>query len=1474
MPTLKFDITGDNSQLIGSLRQTQDGISRTSSLIQQTGNSANATFQKMSGGADDLTSALERVKKVASTMFVGFAAKEFVQEIINVRKEFKSLEVSFSTLLGDDKAGKKMFSDITQFATSTPMLEKDLAKAAQTMLSFNVESEKVMPLLKQIGDISMGDANKLNSLTLAFSQVSSTGKLMGQDLLQMVNAGFNPLAEISRTTGKSMKELKDDMSNGKISVEMVEDAFKSATSEGGKFQGMLDNMSKTMEGSFSNLEGAIQKLFNELGTAIEDSVVSGTDMATAAINALAENSDKLVATVQVLVATYGTYKAASMVAAAANMAQATGITALTAAETIHYYWLVICEKAQALLNKTMLANPYVAAAAALVGLVTAIISFSDNTDQATEVTKKFNEEQKEAAQKAQEHKAEIENLIQVATDESKSQNERTSALVRLKSAYPSIFAKYDTEILKLSDIAALKREIAELENQRAQAKLQNDINESLKEEDRLIQGNNKETEEKLGGRRRQTNLLMNKKALDTVLPQFLAYAKTLTPKEQKEFAAEFASRFNSNRANGFARMKLPTGNGQLSDDIALTYGEAQGTINTLIEWSKQKGKKSTYGAELKKAQDANKKATKTLNDIKAHPEKYTREDYDKAAADKKSSEDEVKKLGGKTYDEQEKERQKNANKSKKDAKDIQRQQEEILENQQALADAQEKQTLESAKQLAQTILQARQYELDAMDEGSAKVLAQIKLNYDKEAQAIKDDKKDVIKANEQAAREMWEAQNPNAKKKGINWESYKKKNNLTFDLTAEQSDMFSKRAIANEASRSKQLQEEFRTRLGYILDFYKEYGTIEEKRAAITRQYNLQIAKENDEYTKASLEMQKKAALEQLDVTDIFKNINWDGVFSTLEGHTKEYLLGLRDELQSLLSSGQLKTVEDIEKVQQKIIEINGEVAKKGGLFGFTGTKAQERQRLNENVQNARDNLNAAKIGELKASTKLFDAQKSGKQSAIIAAEAELAKARLKTADATQKAKQAEDAAKTISAQSIADWFSDAEEFIANKGLDQLPHLAKSLGFGTASEAMAKGLSGFSSASGAAKDFASGNYIGAITKGISAIQSFGSALGIGGGNEDEVHKITEENTKAIKANSERIDALKKSIDKQTGAQAVSTAKSAITAQEDTNKRVMQTLEAQMGYWSAHHSNTSYADDSYIASLYNQTVGNAIKAGEKMVSSISGLNNIYSMTPEQIAAIKTYMPALWEYLTTVGKYDKSEYWEAVVEQAGKLEEISNQVKQNITGMTFDSMVGNFVSSLMDMSKSTREFSDDMTKSITQALLNIQINKILGGKLQDFYDKFYDALSDNNLTEYESAYLTEMYESIVQEGKKIRNNIATITGYDDISTSEAQGSINGIKSISEDTANEIVGRLTAMQLSVERNTAITSESMLEGIRQMTIIAGINSEGRDILNDILTQQVLSNGFLEDIVRYSKVSAEYAVRLERIDNNINTKL
>lgn len=258
--------------------------------------------------SDRMDAAFSKIARAAGGIFALSQLKQFATEIISVRGEIESLQISFETLAGKSK-GNKLFSEIKEFAAHTPMMMGDLAKGAQTMLAFNIEAEKVMPILKAIGDISMGDSQKFNSLALAFSQMSATGKLMGQDLLQMINAGFNPLSVISEKTGKSIGELKEEMEQGKITTEMVTQAFIAATSEGGKFYGMLEKQSKGINGAISNFQGALDDAFNEIGTKAQGATVDIVNAGTY----LVKHYDTILDIVGVLLATYGTYRAALIV---------------------------------------------------------------------------------------------------------------------------------------------------------------------------------------------------------------------------------------------------------------------------------------------------------------------------------------------------------------------------------------------------------------------------------------------------------------------------------------------------------------------------------------------------------------------------------------------------------------------------------------------------------------------------------------------------------------------------------------------------------------------------------------------------------------------------------------------------------------------------------------------------------------------------------------------------------------------------------------------------------------------------------------------------------------------------------------------------------------------------------------------------------------------------------------------------------
>lgn len=205
--------------------------------------------------------------KVMAIVGVTTALTAMAAKAVQVAGQFEQLNVSFEVLAGGKQTGDELVTSLTNLANVTPMTTQGLAENAKLLLSFGEATQNVIPDLKLLGDISGGNQEKMNSLALAFAQSGSAGRLMGQDLLQMVNAGFNPLQEMSKKTGKSMGELRQEMEKGLIPFSMVKQAFKDATSEGGRFYGMMDKQSRTLNGVLSTLADKWNLVAKNIGDA-------------------------------------------------------------------------------------------------------------------------------------------------------------------------------------------------------------------------------------------------------------------------------------------------------------------------------------------------------------------------------------------------------------------------------------------------------------------------------------------------------------------------------------------------------------------------------------------------------------------------------------------------------------------------------------------------------------------------------------------------------------------------------------------------------------------------------------------------------------------------------------------------------------------------------------------------------------------------------------------------------------------------------------------------------------------------------------------------------------------------------------------------------------------------------------------------------------------------------------------------------
>jgi len=245
---------------------TSKDVNEMGKAMEKTGKKGESGFAKIAGAAALAGGAVKLGMMAVDAAFAAVSgAFEAFGESINKAADFQQLETSFNVLIGNTKLAKTFLEDLSKFAASTPFTIPGLADASKTLLAFGVMSSDVIPIVSMLGDVAQGNEEKLKSLALAFGKVESQGKLTGEELNQMIDSGFNPLDTISQKTGKSMGELRKEMEQGGITSQMVRDAFKDVTSEGGKFFEMTKKQGLTFNGVMSTMQDAVDDLYRRFG---------------------------------------------------------------------------------------------------------------------------------------------------------------------------------------------------------------------------------------------------------------------------------------------------------------------------------------------------------------------------------------------------------------------------------------------------------------------------------------------------------------------------------------------------------------------------------------------------------------------------------------------------------------------------------------------------------------------------------------------------------------------------------------------------------------------------------------------------------------------------------------------------------------------------------------------------------------------------------------------------------------------------------------------------------------------------------------------------------------------------------------------------------------------------------------------------------------------------------------------------------
>lgn len=352
-------------------------------------------------------------------------------------------------------------------------------------------------------------------------------------------------------------------------------------------------------------------------------------------------------------------------------------------------------------------------------------------------------------------------------------------------------------------------------------------------------------------------------------------------------------------------------------------------------------------------------------------------------------------------------------------------------------------------------------------------------------------------------------------------------------------------------------------------------------------------------------------------------------------------------------------------------------------------------------------------------------------------------------------------------------------------------------------------------------------------------------------NAKEVAKTTERLMDSNERLKGSVDRLVDEMGKTKGGwKTIQTAEIAMKNQETINKQTMDILKTQMGYHGSHHSNTYYWDlytQDYLS--INKTLSDYAKINGEKAASVWNLEDIYKLTPEQMNAIRTYNSDVWNKMLDQGKYDKSQYWEQYADLAGALGEIKDSLNEIATQTTFDSLRDSFLDSLMDMDKSAKDFSDDFSKYMMRSILNAKISDLLDKDIQDFYNKWSEySQTGNKLEGWEINDLRDLWGDITDKGIKLRDEIASFTGYDNTSSSSQESSKKGFATASQDQIEELNGRFTAGQIAWEetKNQAVMQTEKLSILNIKTeSLVNVASDQRNIADE--TRTILANSYLE---------------------------
>lgn len=1331
-------------------------------------------FASGTNNADEIVKSLtDSLKRTAAEIGGLVAIKRFGSDVIEATGKMQQLQVALSTILQDKSKADQLIADIVQFAAKTPFNLDDVATGAKQLLAYGSSADNVVNELSMLGDVASGLQIPIGQLIYLYGTLRTQGRAMTVDIRQFAGRGIPIYEELAKVLGVSKDQVGELVKEGKVGFKEVEQAFKNMTSEGGKFANLMESSAGTWPQRLSNIEDTLFQKMNEFGNKYKDVFEFGIGTA----EDLVESLDDVLSVMGGLIAAYGSYKAALIAAAVAQ--KAVGFIESIRLIGMYRKELGLATAAQQTFNLASKSNVYVALLAALVGIGTAVYMFTKRTNEATAAQETLNSVNKKTDEEFSKQAATVDRLSGILKRETSSIDQKKKALSDLQTIIPS-------------------------------------YNASLNEEGRLINNNTEAIKSYLTQLEKQIRMKAAQEELEEL------YRKKRTQEKQQKVATE-----NYNEAKSLYNSSV-TMTGSALQNRGVNTGVAvfsqNSAVNNQLKDSTNKAKKELdsvnkeLGETVSAITELEKEIEKSsLSDNKESPQSSISKEVENATIRIKTLKQEIADLrsgklqaeAGKTVESAIKAKEKELQSTEKTLETLtgisyKSENKKVVDSQQNLSD-----------ELLQLIRTNQQNEINLMEEGSEKKRRQIELDYQREIDEIRKQRK--------------------------KWEDAQ-----GGKLTSEQREVLGSRASNAMQSREKGLAEITKAENQAAIEanerYLKSYGTFMQKRDAIIAEYTRKISDAATQGDKDILQKEMNKALSSLDLEKLKQGINWELIFGDLDKVSKESLNKVKQQLRDFKNSEEYKNmaVDQKKVIDEALSNIQSTLIDKGGLLADLPEQLSELAKAQEELSQAQEEYNEAMrsgTDEQKeaATKKLNDAQKRQQNAQVnVQKSTDKTTSNLVTLSnvITQLGSNSE-----ISLSQVGDLAGNIVDIFAEESekLGGIIGAAFSLldAIGT------QGLDGFVS-----------NIFSSVFKSVGGIWDtltfggFSKLFGIGGNEkevQDTINRLTDRNEKLQSA----IESLTEEMKSSKGSEkSVAEYNKAIKYQEEYNKNVLAKAQANAGYHSSHHSWAYYMGWSESDIQWIR---------ENIMAEFTGTDSLWQMSPEQMDLLRQNVD-LWQKMANSGK---GGYGNSVVDAlgeyadlAGNLEELKEGLFEQLTGISFDSMYDSFIDTLMDMDASAEDFADNLSEYFMRAMLSDKIGNMYSQKLEDWWNRFGESMKDGNLSESERNSLQNEYMGYVNEALKLRDELAAATGYDKAGSSSQQSASSrgfGTEMTHED-AGELSGRFTAVYESNLRIETAEQQQTIAITELRGSISALTSQVTGLYNIAdETRTILANSYLE---------------------------